>query len=100
MRIVWTEAAHGDINAAWDYIAGDNVDAAEALCGRIVDAVEGLLIHPGVGRPGRLAGTRELVISGTPYLVVYAVDGTTIAILRVLHGARKFPPASLSGNRR
>ncbi|HET6521471.1 MAG TPA: type II toxin-antitoxin system RelE/ParE family toxin, partial [Geminicoccaceae bacterium] len=47
--------------------------------------------HPESGRPGRVPGTRELVVSGTPYIVPYRVQGNTVQILRVLHGARKWP---------
>ena len=52
---------------------------------------ECLATHPALGRPGRVPGTRELVVSGTPYLIPYRVHGKTVEILRVFHGARKSP---------
>jgi len=55
-----------------------------------------LLRHPGLGRPGRQLGTRELVISGTPFIVVYRIDvkGAKVDILNFLHASRKWPPGS------
>jgi len=47
--------------------------------------------HPGMGRPGRVDGTRELVIAGLPYVVAYFHQGDTVTVLRVLHGAMKWP---------
>jgi plasmid stabilization system protein ParE len=50
-----------------------------------------LLDHPALGRPGRVPGTRELVVSGTPYILPYRVQGETVQILHVLHGAQRWP---------
>jgi toxin ParE1/3/4 len=58
---------------------------------RIIEQVALLANHPGIGRPGRVEGTRELVIPGLPYLVAYSHRNDTVAVLRVLHGARKWP---------
>jgi len=58
----------------------------------IREAVERLADFPHRGRPGRLEGTRELVVAGTPYLVVYRTKGTSLRILRLLHGAQDWPP--------
>lgn len=58
----------------------------------IREAVERLADFPQRGRPGRLEGTRELVIVGTPYLAVYRTGETSVRILRVLHGAQDWPP--------
>jgi toxin ParE1/3/4 len=58
---------------------------------RIATSVERLATHPALGRTGRVPGTRELVVSGTPHLVAYRVRGETVEILRVFHGARKWP---------
>jgi toxin ParE1/3/4 len=57
----------------------------------IIRHVALLAEHPGIGRPGRVEGTRELVISGLPYLVAYTQRGDTVAVLRVMHGAMKWP---------
>ncbi len=91
MRIVWTAAARRDINAIWDFIASDNPAAAEIVDSLILSSVAGLTEHPLRGRPGRVAGTRELVIPGLPYIVVYAVGETRVAIVRVFHTARRWP---------
>lgn len=53
--------------------------------------LELLTTHPEAGRPGRVTGTRELVVSGTPFIAVYRVDRDGVAIIRVLHGAQQWP---------
>jgi plasmid stabilization system protein ParE len=59
---------------------------------RIVDHVELLTDEPKLGRPGRVPGTRELVVPRTPYIVAYAVlSSDSIRILGVRHGARRWP---------
>jgi plasmid stabilization system protein ParE len=74
-----------------EYIARDDPQAAALIVQRIAASVEHLARHPASGRPGRVTGTRELVILGTPYLVPYRVRGGTVEILRVFHGSRKWP---------
>jgi toxin ParE1/3/4 len=92
MTLVWTDAAIADLVALHDYISNDNPAAANLMVRRIVDLVEQQLPHlPQSGRQGRVPKTRELVISGSPYFVPYRVVGDTIAILRVIHGARGWP---------
>jgi toxin ParE1/3/4 len=80
-----------NLNAEARYIAEDNPAAAERTISLISDAVERLKHHPAMGRPGRVAGTRELVVSGTPYIVPYRVKDHGVEVLRVFHGARKWP---------
>jgi addiction module RelE/StbE family toxin len=72
-------------------IAADNPAAAARLVERIRTAVERLGAHPGIGRPGRVAGTRELVIAGTPYIVPYRVKDEVVQIITILHGAQRWP---------
>lgn len=81
----------GDLRSAAQYIAEDNVDAAMKMAALVQDAVSYLAEHPHIGRSGRLEGTRELVVSGTPFVVVYWVREGCIQILRVLHHARRWP---------
>lgn len=81
----------GDLREAGNYIAEDNPQAAEKIADRLREAVEYLVEHPNMGRPGRLPTTRELVISGTPFIIVYWVRGMAVQILRVLHHSRKWP---------
>ncbi len=91
MHLEWTLKAVGDLREAGHFIAEDNPPAAEKIAERVQEGVEYLLNHPNMGRPGRLTNTRELVISGTPFIVVYWVRGTAVQILRVLHHLRKWP---------
>jgi toxin ParE1/3/4 len=90
-NIKWSLPAFNDLDSAGKYIAEDNPNAAERIASRIQEAVEYLVEQPNMGRPGRLNGTRELVVSGTPFIVVYWVRDGLVQILRVLHHARKWP---------
>jgi toxin ParE1/3/4 len=87
----WTPIAAGHLKAAHDYVAQDNVAAADATIDRILSAVEMLGRHHEMGRRGRVPGTRELVITGSPFVVAYRVRTDRIEILAVLHGARRWP---------
>jgi toxin ParE1/3/4 len=91
MSIVWTTLARQDVNAIWDFMEQRNPDAAEMIDSEILRAVEGLLQFPKRGKPGRVKGTRELVVLGLPYVVVYLLGESRIVILRVLHGAQNWP---------
>jgi addiction module RelE/StbE family toxin len=86
-----SEPAQRDLEEidAW-YSARDPV-AAEHLVGRIFQAAQGLAVFPEMGRAGRVEGTRELVVTDTPYLVAYRVRGEVVEIARVLHHARAWP---------
>jgi len=90
-KIEWTLPALRDVQAAGEYIAQDNPEAAVRMAERVREAVEYLPEHPSMGRPGRLGGTRELVVSGTPFVVVYWTRRNTVQILRLLHHARSWP---------
>jgi len=87
----WTRAASQDLESVERYISRDNPEAAIDAVLEIIRRVETLAQHPGMGRPGRVEGTRELVLGGLPYVVPYIHEGDTIVILRVLHGAMKWP---------
>jgi toxin ParE1/3/4 len=92
VRLVWSPQAVEDLAALRAYIEGDDPKAARKTAVRIVEAIETLIpAHPKVGRPGRVPGTRELVIARTPYIVPYRLREGTIEILRVFHGARRWP---------
>lgn len=91
MMLEWTCPAINDLKSASDYIAKDNPRAAKHMAERVREAVEYLADHPNMGRPGRVAQTRELVISGTPFIAVYWVTGGIVQILRILHHARRWP---------
>ena len=72
-------------------IAVDNPVAARRIVERIRAAVTRLAVSPALGRPGRVVGTGELVISGTPYIVPYRVKGDIVQIITILHGAQRWP---------
>lgn len=91
MRLDWARDADSDLESIEDYIGRDNAESAFRILAEIVRQVEMLEEHPGIGRPGRVEGTRELVIAGLPYVVAYLHRGDTITVLRVLHGAMKWP---------
>ena len=94
MIIAWSPEAIDDLAALRDFISQDNPVAALRVALDIIRVIEGLLPdHPHMGRAGRVPGTRELVISGTPYIVPYRVRQNRIQILRVFHAARKWPAA-------
>jgi toxin ParE1/3/4 len=91
MLLRWSVFASADRKAIFDYIEADNPRAAAAIDERIRKRVMGLAQFPEMGRSGRIEGTRELVISGTPYIAAYRIVGETLRILRVLHGAQQWP---------
>lgn len=91
MEIRWLEAARFDIDEIYNHIEADNPRAADQVFLRIIAAVQALGDMSHRGRPGRWPGTRELVVPRTPYIVPYRVRGQVIEILRVFHGARRWP---------
>jgi toxin ParE1/3/4 len=92
MKVVWTRKASRHLRAGYDYWASESSKAsADTLLDRIFSAVERLERFPETGRPGRVPGTRELVIVPTPFLVAYRIRRSNIEILSLLHGARKWP---------
>ncbi|MEI1251610.1 type II toxin-antitoxin system RelE/ParE family toxin [Rhizobium aouanii] len=93
MRLVWARYALSDRENIFTYIEIENPRAAVHVDQKIVLAVRRLVEFPESGRPGRIAGTRELVIPSTPYIAAYAVHEDRIRILRVLHGAQIWPDA-------
>jgi len=80
-----------DLRSAHDYLEAENPKAAWDAVDRIMSAVERLERFPKMGRSGRVEGSLELVVTGTPFLVAYRVKGESVQILAVLHGARKWP---------
>lgn len=91
MRLEWSHFARADRDAIFDYLEADSPQAAITVDERIREQVEGLPQFPESGPPGRIDGTRELVIQRTPYIAAYHVTGDTVRILRVLHGAQQWP---------
>ena len=87
----WREAARADLLAIVDYISDDNPDAAQRLKDEIEAKASQLPDRPKLYRPGRVAGTREMLVRPN-YIVVYAEEDDTVVILRVLHAAQQWPP--------
>ncbi len=91
MRIVWSGPARTDLESIFNFIAQDNPYAAALVVRRIRDRVVQLQRMPRIGRIGRVADTRELVVTRTPYIVAYRIDEEGISIIRVIHGRREWP---------
>jgi toxin ParE1/3/4 len=90
LKILWTAAALRHLSEAREYIEIDNPAAATRQIEIIETSVNHLRAFPMMGRSGRLAGTRELPIPATPYIVVYRVKEKSVQVLAVLHGARNW----------
>ena len=94
MTLIWSPEAIDDLASLRTYIAEDSPAPAQRVVLHILHNVEALLSeHPAMGRPGRVPGTRELVIPDTPFIVPYRVQAGTIQVLRVFHTARRWPEA-------
>ena len=91
MRLVRRDSYAGDLDRIVERIAKENPAAALDIWDDIENQVERLCDFPRSGRTGRMPETRELVITGTAYIVVYVV-GDDVELVRVLHGAQKWPP--------
>jgi toxin ParE1/3/4 len=88
----WTPDAIADAADIWDYIASDNEPAADRTIDKIESAAARLDAFPRMGRALRKPKARQLVVAGTPYKLIYRVLLGGVEVLRVLHGARKWPP--------
>jgi toxin ParE1/3/4 len=91
MRVKWLRTALRNLSDEAAFIAADDPQAARVVVARILEAVVVLQEQPGIGYPGRVPGTRELVVLKTRYIVPYRVRGDTVEILRVFHTSRKPP---------
>jgi toxin ParE1/3/4 len=91
VKVIWTHPALRALEAIGDYIGAENPTAAERTVRRVLARVDELATQPHIGRPGRIADTRELVVPGTPFVVPYRVRDELVEVLAVFHGARKWP---------
>jgi toxin ParE1/3/4 len=87
VRVRWLRRALRNLDQEADYIARDEPQAAAQVVERIVTSVELLATQPALGRTGRVPGTRELIVTGTPYMVPYRVRDDTVEILRVIRSS-------------
>jgi toxin ParE1/3/4 len=92
MNILWSPEAIEDLTSLRAYIAEDDPAAARGVVVLIIRNIEQLLSdNPQIGRPGRVPGTRELVIPKTPFIVPYRLQRDAIQVLRIYHGAGRWP---------
>jgi toxin ParE1/3/4 len=91
VTIVWSPRAIEHLTHLRSYIARDNPNAADRIAGTLIEAVERLAKVPNLGRPGHVAGTRELVVPGTPYLIAYRLRGERLEVIAVFHARQKWP---------
>ena len=91
MTIVWSPRAIEHLSYLRAFIARDNPNAADRIARALLEAVERLAELPNLGRPGRVAGTRERVVTGTPYVIAYRLRSDRLEIIAVFHGRQKWP---------
>lgn len=91
MRVVWSRRAVTHLVSLRNYIAKDSEQNAAAVSSRILESIDLLSSQPSMGRPGRLPGTRELVVTGTPYVIPYRVRHDRLELIAVFHGRQKWP---------
>ena len=91
VTIAWSARAIRHLRHLRAYIARERPDAAQEVAVEILAAVDLLADNPGLGRPGRLPGTRELVVPGTPYLIPYRIRAERLEIIAVFHGRQRWP---------
>jgi addiction module RelE/StbE family toxin len=91
MPVKWLRIALGDLDEIATFVSRDNRAAAEKLVGEIREKAELLAEHPEMGRPGRVAGTRELYVEDSRYIIPYRAKGGVVEILRILHTSRRWP---------
>ena len=90
--IEWTHQAVRQLDQAHDYIALSNSEqAAAGIVRQIVTSIQHIAAFPMAGRPDRVPGTRELVISNTPFIAAYAIEKDRVVVLAIYHGARQWP---------
>ena len=93
MRVRWTTDAADDLERICDYIAESRPESARRVAQSVVERLGTLETFPHLGRPGRVQGTREVVFPPLPFVAVYEVRDEQIIVLRILHGAQRWPQA-------
>lgn len=89
-KIKWTRLALSDLTNAYEYIKQDSPGSAKAVAERIMKSIDMLAEHPEIGRPGRVEETREIVVSHSPFIVVYRYKKDTVEIINIFHTSRKW----------
>ena len=96
MEVVWLDEALQDLKEIGRYIAEDDPAAAYRVLTKIEASTNSLQHHPQLGHPGRVLKTRELVVSGLPYIIPYYIKRQEVRILAVMHASRKWPDEFLN----
>jgi len=91
VTVVWSPRAIGHLANLRAYIARENPDAAASTATTLLSAVDRLAALPNLGRPGRVSGTRELVVPGSRYIIPYRVRGERLEIIAAFHGRQRWP---------
>ena len=91
IRIRWTLAAAQDLQGIDEYLRLHHPNYRQPTLRKLYETIRSLKTSPNRGRAGREPGTRELVVSPLPYIAIYRVNGDTIEVLRVYHGAQHRP---------
>jgi toxin ParE1/3/4 len=91
MKVRWARRAEVDLFAQSDRIAENDPALASRLGAEVLTRIGALGEFPYRGRAGRVEGTRELPLPGLPWVAVYEISGDTVMILRLLHGAQRWP---------
>jgi toxin ParE1/3/4 len=93
MRVRWTTDAADDLERICDYIAQSRPDSARRVAQSVIERIDTLETFPHLGRLGRVHGTREIAFPPLPFVAVYEVEEEQIVVLRILHGAQRWPVA-------
>lgn len=93
MRVRWTTDAADDLERICDYIAENRPEASRRVAQSVVERIGTLETFPHLGRPGRVNGTREIAFPPLPFVTIYEVRDEEIIVLRILHGAQRWPEA-------
>jgi addiction module RelE/StbE family toxin len=91
MRVRWTTDAADDLERICDYIADSRPESARRVAQSVVERIATLETFPHLGRPGRVQGTREIAFPPLPFVGIYEVRDEQIVVLRILHGAQRWP---------
>ena len=91
MKVVWSRRAVEHLVALRAFIAKDSEQSSALVAKRILEAIDLLQSHPEMGRPGRVLGTRELVIPNTPYIIPYRMRRERLELIAVFHGHQQWP---------
>lgn len=91
MKVVWSRRAVQHLVALREYIAKDSEQSATLVATRILESIDLLQTQPEMGRPGRVVGTRELVIPDTPYIIPYRIRHERLELIAVFHGRQRWP---------